>query len=131
MEPTETNPLNPTFSRRLQSRMAVHNAPLWLRKAMFPGRALHCAKVAFNPVRGFMIPRQFGPINRKWLEASTCLISCSRSCPAGPSSAKPAEITMALRTPASTHSCKTSGTVAAGVITMARSTRSPIAATLA
>ena len=36
----ETNALKPTFSRKLQSRTAVHSAPLWLMNATLPGRAM-------------------------------------------------------------------------------------------
>ena len=39
MLPVETKALNPTCSRKLQSRMAVSNAPLWLTKATLPSRA--------------------------------------------------------------------------------------------
>ena len=42
----ETKALNPTRSRRLQSRIAVNSAPLWLRKATFPGCAMPAANVA-------------------------------------------------------------------------------------
>src|ERR1039458_3017093 len=64
MEPTDTNPLKPTFSRRLQSSTAVQRAPLWLMKATFPGRATVWAKVALKPRTGFITPRQLGPIRR-------------------------------------------------------------------
>ena len=55
--------------------------------------------------------------------------ACSRTCrsssaPGPPTSLNPAEITIAPRTPASTHSPITSGTVAAGVTITARSTGS-------
>jgi hypothetical protein len=60
----ETKALKPTISRRLQSRIAVHSAPLWLRKAMEPGRAEVAANVAFKPTKGDISPKQFGPIIR-------------------------------------------------------------------
>ena len=41
----DTKEENPTFSRRLQSRIAVHKAPDWLRKPTLPGRAIVLAKV--------------------------------------------------------------------------------------
>ena len=44
--------------------MAVSSAPLWLRNATFPGKAMSWAKVAFRPASGFMMPRQLGPITR-------------------------------------------------------------------
>ena len=37
IEPMEMNALKPTISRKLQSRMAVHRAPLWLKKPTLPG----------------------------------------------------------------------------------------------
>jgi hypothetical protein len=39
IEPIETNALNPTCSAKLQSKIAVQSAPLWLRNATRPGRA--------------------------------------------------------------------------------------------
>jgi len=46
IEPADTNALKPTFSPRLQSRIAVHSAPLWLTKATEPGLAKDAANVA-------------------------------------------------------------------------------------
>ena len=46
----ETKALKPTFSCKLQSRMAVQSAPLWLMKPTLPGRAIPLAKVALRPV---------------------------------------------------------------------------------
>ena len=58
------NALKPTRSRRLQSRIAVHSAPLWLMKPTLPGRAIAPANVALRPLQGAITPRQFGPISR-------------------------------------------------------------------
>ena len=52
MEPSETKALKPTFSFKLQSRMAVQRAPLWLMKPTLPGRAMAAAKVAFKFAAG-------------------------------------------------------------------------------
>src|SRR5271165_2207056 len=128
-EPVETNELNPTFSRKLQSRIAVSNAPLWLIKATFPGRAIECAKVAFNPRTGFITPRQFGPISRI-LPRMIWEMRASSSLPCSPCSLKPAEITMPAGTPAATDSARTSGTESAGVVTTTRSTLSGSSETL-
>ncbi len=64
IEPVETIALKPARSARLQSRIAVNSAPLWLRNATLPGNAMSCANVALSPISGFIRPRQFGPINR-------------------------------------------------------------------
>src|SRR5579862_1362286 len=101
MDPVETKALNPTISRRLQSRMAVHKAPLWLRNPIEPGRAMAAANVAFNPVDGVIRPRQFGPIIR--MEPRAARISRSSSTPRGPASLKPAEIMIAAGTLAAEH----------------------------
>ena len=120
MEPVETNALKPTISRRLQSRIAVHNAPLWLRNPMEPGRAMAAAKVAFSPASGAIRPKQFGPMMR--MEPRAARISRSSSTPRGPASLKPAEIMIAAGTFAAAHSATTPGTVSAGVTITARST---------
>src|SRR5687768_12388332 len=122
MEPVLTNALNPTSSRRLQSRIAVSSAPDWLRKATLPGLAMPAAKVAFRPLIGFITPRQFGPMMRIFPRRAFSRTCRSSSTPGGPSSLKPAEMMIAPRTPASTHSAMMPGTVGAGVTTTARST---------
>src|ERR1044071_1986028 len=106
--------------------MAVSRAPLWLMSATFPALAMPLAKVAFNPLRGFMTPRQFGPIIRIFPRRAWTMTCRSRSAPEGPISLNPAEMMMAARTPASTHWPITSGTVGAGVATTARSTFSDL-----
>ena len=125
----ETNELKPTFSRKLQSRIAVSRAPLWLMKATLPGRAMVCAKVAFSPRTGFITPRQLGPI-RRILPRMICEIWLSNSLPCSPCSLNPAEITMPAGMPTSTDSASTSGTVSAGVVTTTRSTLSGRSETL-
>ena len=111
IEPIERNALKPTCSRRLQSRMAVQIAPLWLTSATLPGRAMALAKVAFNPLIGLMTPRQLGPIIRMRPRRASSSTWRSRSAPAFPDSLKPADIMMAPFTPAATQSRTTPGTV--------------------
>ena len=125
----ETKALKPTFSRKLQSRTAVHSAPLWLMNATLPGRATRCAKVAFSPRTGFITPRQFGPISRI-LPRIVRAICRSSSWPCSPCSLKPAEMTMPAGMPSSTDSAMRSGTVSAGVVTTTRSTLSGRSRTL-
>ena len=130
MEPTETKALKPTISRRLQSRMAVQRAPLWLMNATFPGRAMMPAKVAFNPLCGRIRPRQFGPMIRiRYLRASSRM-DRSSAAPGAPVSRKPAEMMIAPGIEARPHSAITPGTVAAGVAMTAKSIRSGTCSTL-
>ena len=121
IEPIDTNALKPTRSLMLQSRMAVHSAPLWLMNATLPGRAMSAANVAFSPFKGFITPRQFGPMMRirPWAFSR---ISASKAAPSGPNSLNPAEMMIAPGTPASTHSPMTPGTTFAGSTMTARST---------
>jgi hypothetical protein len=64
------------------------------------------AKVAFNPVRGAITPRQFGPMMR--IEPRAARVSRSSSA-CEPVSLKPAEITMAVGTWAAAHSATRHG----------------------
>src|SRR5471030_3193589 len=121
IEPSETKDEKPTFACRLQSRIAVCRAPLWLTKATLPVRAMAPAKVAFRPLGGHMTPKQLGPTMRIFDSRAMARISCSSRAPSSPISLKPAEMTMAPRTPAAAHSRMTPGTAFAGVITTARS----------
>ena len=73
-----------------------------------------------NSPCGTMIPRQFGPITR--IVPRRTSIYFSNDTPTLPHSLKPTEITTAPATPALAHSPMTSGTVVAGVATIARST---------
>jgi hypothetical protein len=61
MEPIEIKALNPTFSRKLQSKMDVQSAPLWLINPTLPERAMALEKVALSPEWGFIKPKQFMP----------------------------------------------------------------------
>ena len=108
--------------------MAVHRAPLWLKKPTVPGRAIWAANVALSPRRGLITPRQLGPISRIRPRRACSSTWRSSSAPSGPISLNPAEMMIAPLTPASTHSPITSGTVGAGVTTTARSTGSGTAA---
>ena len=73
----ERNELKPTCSRKLQSKMAVQRAPLWLMNPTFPGNAMPRAKVALSPVRGLMTPRQLGPMMRMLPRLASATRSCS------------------------------------------------------
>src|SRR5215210_7377302 len=130
IEPTEAKWENPTFSLMLQSRMAVHRAPLWLRKATLRGRAIFPAKVALRPLTGLITPRQLGPTMRILPRLASSRTCCSSSAPTSPASLKPAEMTMAPSTPASAHSRMIPGTVGAGETMTARSTCSGTSRTL-
>ncbi len=101
----------------------MHSAPLWLRKPTLPGRAIARGEGGVQPADGIhhaqaVRPDQPDPRTR-----------CARAPavpapPPGRPSLNPAEITIAPRTPAFTHSPTTLGTVAAGVTITARSTAS-------
>src|SRR6476619_3244429 len=110
MEPSDANAETPTFSFIDQSRIAVHKAPDWLINATDPGFARFAAKVAFNPFRGFMKPRQLGPRIRIPVRVAMSITCFSNAMPGGPSSLNPAEITIAAGTPASAHSWISPGT---------------------
>ncbi len=99
----------------------MHSAPLWLRRATEPSRAIDCAKVALSLAKGLITPKQFGPTKRTLPRRASASVSCSSCAPAAPISLKPAEMMTAPPTPASPHSRMTPGTVAAGVTTTARS----------
>ena len=102
----------------------MRRAPLWEMNPTEPGRAIAPAKVALRPPGGRMMPRQFGPTIRICPARASSRISCSNFTPSSPISLKPAEITTAPFTPASTHSRMMPGTVGAGVTMTARSTGS-------
>ena len=54
--------------------MAVASAPDWVTNAMFPGKALPGAKLAFKPMPGTRMPRQFGPAIRiRWGRAASSI----------------------------------------------------------
>ena len=110
---------------RAQSRMAVQMAPDWLKRAIRPGLAIDEAKLAFRPVGGLMIPRQFGPTMRI-LPRAMSRIRFSSARPSAPSSEKPAEMMIAARMSLSTHCSIIPGTVDAGVAMTARSTFSGV-----
>ncbi len=130
IEPSETNALKPTFSFKLQSRIAVQSAPLWLMNPTLPGRAMSAAKVAFNFEPGTITPRQFGPTMRMPALFASSKTWRSSSTPTGPISLKPAEIMMTPFTPAVPQSLTMPGTVAGGVMMTARSAGSGTAVML-
>ena len=104
IEPSDTMLLKPTRSRRLQSRIAVMSAPLWPMNATRPRPASVDAKVAFKPDTGLMTPRQFGPMSRMSWARAWSTSARSSAAPSGPTSLKPAEMTMTLPIPAPPHS---------------------------
>ena len=53
--------LKPTFSRKLQSSTAVHSAPLWLRKATFPGARHAVREGGVQPFDRIHHPQAIGP----------------------------------------------------------------------
>jgi hypothetical protein len=122
IDPIDTNELKPTFSRKLQSRIAVRSAPLWLTNATSPSFAIDPAKVALRPFGGRITPRQLGPTIRMSWSRAISLISRSSSAPSSPTSRKPADTMMSPSTPALPHSSTMPGTVGAGVAMTARST---------
>ena len=119
IEPVDTKALNPTFSRRLQSRTDVHSAPLWLRNATFPAAPFFLTRWRSNLAResspqgnSARASAFFRGKRRSLLQVSTLrnvFFKAGR------------KITAPL-TPASAHSLTTSGTVTAGVAIIARST---------
>ena len=82
------------------------------------------ATVAFRPVIGLMTPRLSGPMTRIRPRRACSRIRRSSAAPSAPISLNPAEMMTTARTPASTHSPIRSGTIGAGVATMARSIES-------
>ncbi len=62
--PMDTTLEKPTPAAQAQSTSAVAMAPDCDTKAMLPGRAWLRAKLAFRPMAGRMMPRQFGPTRR-------------------------------------------------------------------
>jgi hypothetical protein len=124
IDPSETIVLKPTCSRRLQSRMAVMSAPLCPTNATRPRRAIVVANVAFRPDTGLMTPRQFGPMSRMPCARACSTSARSSAAPSGPTSLKPAEMTMTFRHPARPQSATRSGIVAGGVTMTASSGRS-------
>jgi len=123
MAPMLMTALKPTRWPTLQSRTEVIIAPLWLMKATLPAAGMRFAKEAFSPDVGHIKPRQFGPTMRRRLFEAMALTSSSNFAPSGPTSRKPAEMMMAWRTWLSTHSWMSFGTVDAGVMITATSTR--------
>ena len=76
-----------------------------------------------------MIPRQFGPISAIPYSAHSALSFASRSTPFGPTSRKPAEMTIAPRMPICPHCSSARWHTFAGNTMTARSTSSSISTT--
>ena len=85
----------PMPSVMAQSSTAVPSAPDCVRNASFPPLGVPPAKLAFSPVTGLMIPRQFGPMMRNVVPLMMSMSCASSATPGGPISLNPAEITTA------------------------------------
>ena len=132
MFPSETTCENPIPSAPAQSITAVTSAPDWLTKATCPSTGMAPAKLALNLSRGTRSPRQLGPSTLRPSKAAASSASRrSSSAPSAPASRKPAEMTSTACTPASPQLRTTSGTLAAGVHTTARSGGDGVSPTLA
>ena len=100
MSPRDTKWENPMFRAAAQSSTAVITAPDWATNARSPGFGWMCAKLAFKPTRGAMIPRQLGPTIRKMCGRAASSIAWRSSPPASsPPSPNPAVITTAPLVP--------------------------------
>src|SRR5262249_5787474 len=120
--PSDTMLEKPILFGVAQSSIAVHTAPDWDTRPSDPGSAAPRAKVAFSPSAGRAMPRQLGPTSRTPQRRAFSRSARSSFAPSAPTSANPAVITTAERTPALPHSSITPGTVLAGVAMTARST---------
>ena len=122
--PTDTRCENPMPREVAQSSTAVTSAPDCDTKAMWPGSASVCAKLAFSPMCGLSSPRQLGPSSRstRGRAASSMAFFCV--------AVSPAVITMAALVPRSPSSAISCGTLAGGVHTMASSAATGSSATL-
>ncbi len=89
----------PMFSPIDRSRRAVHRAPDWERKPMFPFPGAPLEKEALRRAWVSITPRQFGPTTRIPEARATAVSSRSRVTPAPPTSLKPAEMAMAAFIP--------------------------------
>jgi hypothetical protein len=128
--PIDANSAIPSWRLRAWSIIARPSAPLCVAIDTLPVGGDTGLNVAFSRTDGSVesTPMQFGPTMRipPWRAISRS--RCSTSRPALDASAKPAEITTTLRTPAAAQSRMTCSTAAAGTATIARSTGAPIAA---
>ena len=98
--PSETTLEKPTLLGCAQSSIAVHIAPDCETRPMVPGSGAAMREGRVQPVAGRMMPRQFGPMSRRRWRRAFSSIARSSAAPAGPVSAKPPEMTMAVRVPA-------------------------------
>jgi hypothetical protein len=103
--------------------MAMPSAPDWLTKPTLPARGATGEKVAFIDTDGsvLMMPMQLGPTMRAPAARTRSRSAASTAAPAGPVSAKPAEITTTPPAPRRRHSSTDPGTAAAGTTTTASS----------
>ena len=125
MSPSDTKCEKPTLRAAAQSSTAVTMAPDWVTKAMSPARGAICAKLAFSPVPGAMMPRQFGPTMRSRCGFAASSAAC-RSVPPLPlplwsGAPRPAVMMMAAFVPRAPSSAIRAGTLSGGVQITARS----------
>src|SRR5262249_60560214 len=94
-----------------------------------PGAGQGGVTVACGGLAGYVwgTPVQLGQPIRIPAPPTSCTGRVGAARPASDASAKPAEMTTTLRTPADAHSSTTPSTAAAGTATTARSTGAPIA----
>ena len=121
--PTETNADRPRPRWEASSITARPTAPLCDEMATFPGSNWRREKVAFIIGPDANTPRQFGPTMRAPCERTSASRSASALAPAGPVSAKPAEITQTAFAPAPSASATAPCTAPDGTAMTARSTR--------
>ena len=121
MEPMEMKWLKPTLPMAARSRLAVPMAPLCEMKPMMPCAGMPGMKLALSFLAGRITPRQLGPMMRRPEPSKAPLICSSIRRPSSPSSRPPAAMMITPRVPARTHWRTTSGVMAMGTATMARS----------
>ena len=120
IEPTDTKALKPTFSRRLQSKIAVQRATL--ADESDTARPRHACRE--GRIQACMRPHHAQAVRPDNLMPAQRANLMFQLRPAAPHSLKPAEMITAPQTPAATHSAIIPGTIAAGVAMTARSTAS-------
>lgn len=101
--PSETIEEKPSPCGPAQSEIAEQSAPDCETTERRPFGAAEFRNVAFMPIHGLTNPTQFGPMKRMRLRRATSNNSAVSASPFGPTSPKPAEMTMAFLIPTSPH----------------------------
>src|SRR5215472_16017365 len=115
LSPTDANDDTPMPSLDRCSSTAMPIPPDWTIRPAVPGGGLAPANVAFRPMPGTAMPKQFGPTRRM-----PNLRQVARSS-APVSATMPAEMTTSDLAPARPQSCAAATTLAAGTAITARS----------